>query len=64
MSGIAPVQKGIAKIVGLVLVAPRHPFHAKVELHIEDHGKPVHLIASVEEARFLRDVENHVADAE
>jgi len=53
MSGIfvAPIQKGVAKVVGLVLVAPRHPLQVKEELHIGDHGKPVHLIASVEEAR-------------
>ena len=52
---IAPVQKGIAKVVGLVLVAPRHPLQVKEELNIGDHGKPVHLFASVEEARILRD---------
>ena len=54
MSGIAPVQKGVAKVAGLVLVAPRHPLQVKVELNIGDHGKAVHLIASVEEARILR----------
>jgi len=50
MSGIVPVQKGVVKIVGLVLVALRHPLQVKEELHIGDNGKPVHLIASVEEA--------------
>ena len=60
---VAPVQKGIAKVVGLVLVAPRHPFQVKVELNIGDHGKSVHLSASVEEVCILRNVENHVAVA-
>ena len=52
---VAPVQKGVAKVVGLVLVAPWHPLQVKEELNIGDHGKPVHLFASVEEARILRD---------
>ncbi len=65
MSGIfvAPVQEGVAKVVGLVLVAPRHPLQIKVELHIGDHGKLVHLIASVEESRILWNIKDHIAVA-
>ena len=32
-----------------------------VKLNIGDHGKPVRLIASVEEARILRNEKNHTA---
>ena len=60
---VVPVQKGVAKVGVRVLVTPWHPLLIKIELNIGDHGKPVHLIASVEETCILRDVENHVAVA-
>ena len=57
----APVQKGVAKVVGLILIARRNPFQVKVKLNIGDHEMGVHIIAYEEETRILWDVENHVA---